>query len=287
MLTKGKRKIRKKGRMSYGSNNYLNPFFAKKGNKINSTTLSIPKKAKIVSSIVLLVILALFIFLFYSSYFRIKNIEVEGQGNIDDGVIQKLAWEQINGNFFVFLPQKSINLFSKSRLRRNLTDKYYFDELSIEKVYPDVIRIEYIEKKYSLVWCEDDVYYYADDDGILLSEANLLEINYNDYPVVENKSSLKRANHEAQVSQSYIKYARELFEEFKNTDIVIQKYIIDNDVNIVKAKVENGPLIFFNINGDVKKQIEKLVIIRDEKFKERFNEKEYIDVSVGDSVYYK
>jgi hypothetical protein len=48
-----------------------------------------------------------------------------------------------------------------------------------------------------------------------------------------------------------------------------------------------GPAVYFNIEEDIDKQINKLIIIKNEKIKKDFNKKTYIDLRYGDRVYYR
>jgi len=49
----------------------------------------------------------------------------------------------------------------------------------------------------------------------------------------------------------------------------------------------DGPKIFFNTEEGIDKQINKLLVIKNEKLKDDFNGKEYIDLRYGDRVYYR
>lgn len=55
----------------------------------------------------------------------------------------------------------------------------------------------------------------------------------------------------------------------------------------VKEVCKQGPMIFFNIHEKLDKQVAKLLAVVNEKLKNNFGQKEYIDLRYGDKVYYK
>lgn len=284
------RKTRKKGRLPYSSKAYKNPFFSKKKRfslRISSRKLLL--KTKLIIGIAIMLIILAVSFLFYSNYFSIKKIIVEGGGRIDPLKVENIAWEQINDNFLAIIPQKNIFLFSKKKLTKNLNKKYSFESLIIDKKLPGKLEIKYKEKEYAIIWQENENYFYADDYGLIINEVNLLEISQKDYPIIKNDSNDLIINKKITVDHSLIEYAKQLFFEFKeyNNEFKIERFIVDSDVNTVKVVIESGPIIYFNSAQEIEKQINKLLIIKNEKLKEDFISKTYIDVRYGDSVYYR
>ena len=91
------------------------------------------------------------------------------------------------------------------------------------------------------------------------------------------------------VEPGLIDYAKRLFIKFKEyeNEFTIERFLVDSDINTVKLIIESGPAIYFNTTESIDKQIEKLLIIKNQKLKDDFNTKTYIDVRYGDSVYYR
>ena len=55
----------------------------------------------------------------------------------------------------------------------------------------------------------------------------------------------------------------------------------------IKIKLIDGPGIYFNIDENLKQQLDKLLVIKNEKIKDDFLTKQYIDLRFGDSVYFR
>lgn len=277
--------------MRYSGKEYANPFFtAKKSQYLDISSYRLPLKIKIILAIFLLATATGVWFLFYSSYFRITNLEISGQGMIPVAAVEKIAKEQISDNILVVFPQKNIFFFNKNKLVMSLENKYSFEKLEIKKKLPRTLLVAYEEKKYAFIWAEDQKYYYMDEQGGVILEADPLEIGEKNYPLIENQSEYKISAQKISVTQANVVYALEIFKKFQldlSEMFKIEKFIIDNELNTVKLKLVDGPTIYFNTQEDLARQINKLIIVKTEKIKEDFNKKIYIDLRIGDSVYYR
>jgi len=284
-----KKVYQNKGKMHYGSKSYSNPFFDEKKKLRQSRKAFFSFKIKLISYLFLFFTIAVAWFVFYSSYFKIKNVNVSGGDKISHTEIEKIAWDQANTSFFVLIPKRNIFLFDKGKLEDQLREKYSFNELSIEKKIPSGINISYDEKKYAFVWKEDDKYYYAGIDGEIISEATEEEITGKNYPIVHNQSGNKLNGRQISVDHSYLDLALDLNSKLKNypDEFTVANALIDNEINTVKIQLASGPTIYFNTERNADEQIEKLLIIKKEKIKEDFMTKTYIDLRVGNSVYYR
>lgn len=280
-----------KGALKYSTKKYSNPFFIKKRSRVdfNSQSFAIPRTIKFIMLFLLLALCLTLYFLFYSNYFAIKEIKITGEGKISNETIERMVWEQVDNNFLIFLPQKNIFLFDEERLIKDLENKYFFDYKSIEKKLPDTLIINFREKQYSFVWSEGDKYYYADKDGNIISDANPLEITQKEYPLVSNISEAAIKDKKISVKPETLNYIIDLFDAMKDysDNFKIERFLVDDEINTVKIDLENGPRVYFNTNEEINKQINKLVIIKNERLKDDFADKIYIDVRIGDSIYYR
>lgn len=273
----------------YQSKKYTNPFFqdTKKRRRRFGSRLN---KDKIIFSLCLVFMGLLIWFFMYSGYFAISATEVKGEGRIDPGLIEKIVWEQIGESYFIFLPQKNIFIFNKNKLRAAIQEKFALSNLEIEKKLPNKIIIRFIEKEYALIWQEGERYYYGDVHGDIITElANILDVNKSNYPLIQNQKSEKLEADLAGIEAPYLEYILNLFQILAahKDNLPLDYFIIDNEQNKVKIKLLDGPKLYFNINEDANKQINKVLVVKEEKLKNDFFKKEYIDVSIGDSVYYR
>lgn len=279
-------KIKKKGSSSYASKDYSNPFFAER--RATAVKKDFDWKVRVITTATISLVLFLTWFLLYSKTFEIQNIVIEGDGQIDKNEIQQIAWDEINYKSFVFSPRSNIIFFSKGGLVDQIEKKYLFDKLDIDRNGLHTVKINYIEKRQALIWLEDGKYYNTDRSGYLISDTTQDAANQSGLPIVENKSTHKVNNRKIAPGGEYIDFMFALADKFKEyPDFKVQEYIISDAPNMVNAKLLDGPEVYFSMNTDTRKQLDKLTIIKNEKLKDNFKSVLYIDVSVGDSVYYR
>ena len=286
---KSQKLIRGRKKINYYKKNYSNPFFrGKKRKQLKLSPLSWRVKLIIAEIIVLAGGIAWFCF--FSSYFTINLVSVFGAEKVSTEEIKNLAWQQAKSRRFLFGSQKNLILFSADKLTKTLNEQYYFDNLVVQKKLPDAISIKFKEKIYSAVWHQSDKYYYIDSAGSIIAETNPLEIKQKNYPLIDYLGDIEILDKKIKDDNEKIKYIIQLFNEFKYkkpAGFEIERFIINNEVNTIKMIIIGGPEIYFNITADLKKQIDKLLVIINEKLKDEFSKKTYIDLRYGDRVYYR
>lgn len=283
---RNKNKTYKKFRkFDYSKKKLENPFFKRKEKISKKSSL----KVKIIITLIILFICFVFWLFYFSTFLRITEINIEGLGRVPNEEVYLLTNEQLKTRRYLILPQNNLLLFDDQGFSQLLKDKYRFEEIIINKNWPQKLEIKIKEKPFACVWNELDKYYYADSDGFVLEEINLLNIKKKKYPLIRNESEQKISDYKIQVDKKYIEYAQELFEKLgdKSLGINIEKFIIDENIDTIKIETEEGVKISFNTKGDIDKQIEKLIIVKREKLKDDFADKEYIDLRFGDKVYYQ
>ena len=280
--------FRNKDGLKYAGKRYDNPFFADRKKHRHGFRKIITLKVKLFTLLFLsLTALSLWV-LFYSPLFTINNIEINNGEGIDPAEIRRVAENQINSGLIIILPQKNLLLFDSKKLIESLEKKFSFDSISITRRLPHTLAIDYQGKKYAFVWQEGDSYYYADTQGNIITEANVLEVGQKEYPLLENDSANRISDRRITVNASYLDFALRLYPLLKaQSDLDISRIVIDDEINTVKLKLMSGPEVYFNTTGDAEKQVNKFIIVKNEKLKTDFAKKTYIDVRFGDSVYYR
>jgi len=284
---------RKKNKFDYSNKKYKNPFFRKKS-KIKIKLFKFPGGGKLFFILLLLIIFLFVWFFCFSKFFNIKNVEIRGLSKISNREIEDIVSEQINNKRLFILPQKNLFLFNKKLLKNSLNSKYCFSNLVIDKKLPNSLFIDVKEKSYTYIFNYDEKYYYIDSEGYIINEVNPLDITEKKYPLIsyQGKSSIISYNNmkydKVEIDDEYFIYIKNLFDEFLPLkDLISERFIIDDEINTVKVLIQGGPMIYFNINEDVNKQIKKLLVTKNEKLKDEFNKKDYIDLRYGDMIYYR
>jgi cell division septal protein FtsQ len=284
-------KFRSSKSLRYSSKDYNNPYFARRKRKKRRWQLpnfNIGWKVKIGFYIAIVLFVFFLIWLFGTDFFLVNTYIIEGGGRINVNEIENVAKEQTSSKRWLVFPEKHILFYDTEELKIELEKKYAFDSIEIDKKLPGTIVLNYQEKSYAIIWEEDNNYFYSDNTGLILEEANLLEIGERDYPIIKNETGARTLGASILANQEYINAAMDIFSQIKNyEDIQIERFLLDTEINNIKFKIVSGPLVMMNMEEDIVKQINKLIIIKNEKIKDDFWLKEYIDVRYGDSVYYR
>ncbi len=268
----------------YTRKTYANPFFRHRKTRTVKTG-AFSNKIKLLIFALAVIIIILGWLLFFSTLFKIQNIEVAGVGDSLTKEIENLARGLTENRL---IGKNNLLLYDKSELTRQLNEKYYLQNLSVKKKLLHTLKITLQEKQPAAVWREDDKYYYLDNEGKVITQVDPLNVNGNLYPLIDNLTDIKIEEKTANIKQPTIEYTINLFNEFKdnNIELKIERFIIDKDINTIKIAVIAGPKIYFNTKEAIAPQIDKLYRIIKNKTNDDLKNKEYIDLRFN-RAYYK
>ena len=280
-----KPKFKHHSRFKYSSKQYSNPFFDRRRPKRKGREFSL---IKLVIFGIAALLSAFIWFLFFSNFFRVKSIEINYKGNIQKQDLEQMVNGQMDSNKLIFFPQKNIFLFSATKLRYDLKNKYNFETIQIQKDYSNKIKLLIEDKQPTSLLLEDGKYYLVDNEGQTITEINLETVKNYAVPVIENVSSKKMQEKKVQVDQSILIFVNNFYNEFIKQENVfkMKNFVVNDDLYKVKLVLENNPSIYVSTKLAIGSQIEKLLSVKDE-LKSDFAKKEYIDLSIDDRVYYK
>lgn len=281
---------KKRKKFDYSKKKYSNPFFqSKRRIKINTYAPAWSWRVKLIIIIIVMAVLGFIWFFYSSSFFNIKSVTISGNNRIQSFEIEELFWEQADKRRFLLGSQRNINLFNENKFINTLNQLYNFENLSVKKNLPGDVIVSLEEKNYSLIWLESDNYYYIDESGSIISQIDPLEIKQKNYPLIENRGEMKVFEKNIKIDVAELNFIVKLFNEFKRDykNYKIDRFILDSDLNAAKLALIDGPMIYFNTKEDMNKQIDKLSVIINEKLKDNFLNKTYIDLRYGDRVYYR
>jgi cell division septal protein FtsQ len=283
---KYKRPSWKKRKFVYSKKTYANPFFRHKRSAMSRTGISLSNKIKLSIFAAVVALLILIWLLIFSNLFKINKIEVSGVGENDAKTIQTLAQGLAENRL---LGKNNLLLYNKTDLSRLLNEKYYLQNLSIQKKLFHTLKITLQERQQAAAWHEDDKYYFIDGNGNIINQVDPLNINRLSYPVIDNLTDLKIQDNRANVDPGTIGYVLNLYNEFKDKrhGFEVEKFILDKDISTVKLAMLDGPKIYFNTKESIAKQANELDLIIKVKLKDNFRTKEYIDLRYGNNIYTK
>lgn len=246
-------------------------------------------KGKLIIGFIVLVLIFIIWFVFISHFWGIKKISISGVDQMSDADVRGLISEQMRANHFLLFPQSNLLFFSKNKFEATLQKKYHFQKIDVEKEWPDSLSIDIVNKPLACIWREGDKYYYADTDGYAVQEISPLDLKDNKYPLIVNQSTQRMYGNRIAVDPSYLNFTASLYDKFAKQmpGISIDHFIVDDDLDTIKLLTPEGLKIIFNTKDDVGKQLNNLLILKDQKLKDDFAKQKMIDLRFGDKIYYQ
>jgi len=272
----------------YQHKNLNNPFFHK--NKQQHKAVHSKNKRNFII-VALLLFLASTIYLFcFSAVFAVREIKVSGISRISEDKLKEYAWKQINDSDSWLFKQKNIIFFETDALAESLNTNFSFDSLRVYKEWPHTIVISAGERSLSFIWRDRSGQSFSDGQGCLVREVAVADTDYTKYPLLEAVNAVNYINDRdcLDVEDAYLTAMFSLSEKIKiHPDLATGRFMLEGEFNTLKADLNTGPNILFNINDDLDKQLNKLIIIKQEKAPVDFEKLEYIDLRYGDRAYFK
>ena len=263
---------------------YRNPMFPKK-----TWQLFIIERFSLFSLLLLLIILIVTYIFFYSPIFAIKNVDIQSTENIPAQLIKKnyVDWQMAQNKLFV-LRQSNIFLFSRSWLKKNISQKFDPQELRMSKKLPHTLQIEIKEKNPSLVWITQEKYYYLEKNGLASQEADKDRLIAG-LPQIYDESNADLKVGEQIIKKEVVQFILNLKEKMpEETGINIASFSAPTRIAPqINVKTEKGFAIYFDPQRDAEAQISKLKRTIDELLKNKLDSLQYIDLRMENRVYYK
>lgn len=231
--------------------------------------------------------LVLFYFFFLSGTFTVKNIIVPATKNIESGQLEQAVWSYLDQSHFLFFSQRHLALLNKQGLQDQLSTSFPLEKIAVKKQWPSTVVLEFVEKDYVLAWHEDNAYYYINPQGDIVLQTVDKPVAV---PVIDNLGDFKKDGQAIKVDQKYLQAILDFGQQFTAlcSDLVIAQYVLDNEVNTFKVKLENGPMLYLNTAKDQSEQITKLIALRVEFLsQDDFWNQMYIDLRYGDRVFFQ
>jgi len=223
--------------------------------------------------ILLLIIAILIWFIFYSEYFKIKNIIIEGEVN-------ESVKNEIN-NFY----GKNIFLFTVTEQDEKLKESQTsIDQLNIVKGIPDTLKVEVFVRKPEIKWKTGDKEYFIDENGVLFN----LEVSNDEFdkiPLVYDGRNLEVTPGNKMVTNDFVEYVIQIFSKLPEyLKKEIEEIKINETTLFLEIKVKDSYKIYFDTLGNIDDQLKILSNIV-----ENHNDdiKEYVDLRVTNRGYYK
>lgn len=228
-------------------------------------------------------LLSLFYFVFFHPLFQIEKIEFEDNEKTEDTKIENFIREKTSTRIF-FLESESIFLAISNQIRLGVLDNFpIIEDVKIEKIFPNKIKITTKEREAFAIWCKmvkRDTCYYINNNGIIFEKVKDPKKNLMYFIKSENFSL-----GEVAIDKEKLKNIVFINNELLKSDININYFYIESE-NKIKAYVMGGWFILFS-GEKIERQIENFNLMINEIEKQDEKSLKYIDLRFGDRIFYK
>ncbi len=227
----------------------------------------------------------IFYFLFISGRFEVKEVNISGLKAVNEEEVRKLINDVLAPKKFGVLKSKNHFLLSRDKLQSSILSSIHkIGSVRIEKT-TDALNIAIEEREAIGIWCKGSDCFYFDKKGIIFEESpkssGSLFISIEDMRNMEtNLGSAVLSEPEVVLAEDSQRLLRGNF-PFSAVTIVITA---DGEYELLTTE---GWRVLLNKNDGLEYQLSNLKYVIDEKIKTRRGELEYVDLRLGNRVYYK
>ncbi len=273
----------KKVKKDYQRKNLPNPFFRHSSSGKN-------KHLNNKQTLILIFLSLIFLIWFFllAPFWRIQNIIVIGLTRAPQGEINKIIWDQSSSRRWVFFKQSNIFLFDDTQASKNIIDKYNVAAAEIKKEWPHTLKVVINERPYAFIFQEGTKLFYASADGYIIKQPPVKISDEKKYFLLENDNpGTLISNHDRiNIKANHLSFIFALDKALaSHPDLPVGKFIIDSELNTVKVKFINGPVVYFNVKDSINRQINILLLVKNRKIKDNFKRTKYIDLRYGNRVF--
>lgn len=237
-------------------------------------------------SLPLAVLGGIFYFMFLSGHFTIRDVKISGLETIPREEILINLNKIFNQKKFGVLGSNNYFIFPGAKLQASLREQFpKIGLVRIEKINPDGINIVINERKAIGVWCYKISCFYFDKGGVVFEEApkstGSLMLSIDD-----------EAANSAELGDVVLRDGDvEFFQSVQGITVRsfsfgVKGFLITPDGEFEVTTTEDWQ-IFLDKSESPQYQLSNLKYVLDEEVKTRRRELEYVDLRLGNRVYYK
>lgn len=236
----------------------------------------------------LLIMSGLIYLVLFLPFWKIKKIEANGTEKVSSVELVNSVEQYLAGFQLIKVPKSNYFLLSEKKLAEYLKNMFPgLKEVSVIKRFPPNLFVEAKDRQKIIVYCGRERCFYLDENGVAFEPAPEI---YGGLKIVLKDNS----GREAEVGKKML--------EPSLIDFMLKtQKLINNDFNIslVDFEINNYPTsdliaitsedwkIMFDTNMDPLLQTSALKKILNDKIKDQRPALEYIDLRIGNRVYYK
>jgi cell division septal protein FtsQ len=214
---------------------FSNPYFvnenkAEEEEPQNIKQFFLKKDGPAYIGIILLLLACSVYVIFGTKYFRISNINIEGNKNITQDEINNLLNNYLSTKKLYILPNNNWLIFNQEKalsiLKEGIANKFVLADADITKKWPNNIKVAVTERIPGLVWISNNEYYYLDIEGMPTQKIDKVDEINKDFPMINDLNNIPVEINRAVISADLISFILSLQDKFPSTGLAIKSYSV-------------------------------------------------------------
>ncbi|MFH0779553.1 MAG: hypothetical protein V1928_01715 [Parcubacteria group bacterium] len=220
-----------------------------------------------------------------SPVFQIKQVEISGLNKVKRESLDKIIDQYRFSRKWLAFSRNNFWIFNCNDVKNAIAEKYFFDDLKIEKKLLNRVEIGLKEKESTVNWFSKGQCFRLDPSGLAIEycedSGGLLKIRN----MQNSDLSIGQRAINAGELAGIIAFNEQLSRLIKGKWTIA---IYEKTANSLMAKTLEGAAIYFNSALPAAEQIGRLAALMNQSdIKSNLGKINYIDLRFGDKVYYK
>lgn len=220
-------------------------------------------------------------------YWQLKNIKISGLEVLEEDEIKAKINNMLSGEYVPFIPGSSFLLADTKAVAAELKKEFpKIKDAAVTKHFPDTLKISITERGLFGIFCGEANCAYVDKTGFAYESSPSSSGSL----IVKIKSDLSEVKIGSQALDPLL-MERIIFLE-QGTERVIGSRVLRYELSSklpreIRVLTSEGFKIYFNRDDDFENVFRVLKTVLEEEIKEKQAQLEYIDLRLGNKVFYK
>lgn len=151
------------------------------------------RRGKITRIIYLIIIILLIQSIFQAPFLSFTKIEVSGNSFYQEEDIKSYVQNELKAKKLVFFENSNYFLLDRNKLQSGLISKYNLSNAEVSKMFPNKLKLKFVEKISQFIWKKNNAFYLLDAKGQYNGQID--QIN-DQYIVLDDSRSYQPQNNE-------------------------------------------------------------------------------------------
>ena len=227
-------------------------------------------------------------------YFQVEKIEINGNSLVDGDDLTDAIKVKMEGRYLWLFPKTNIFLIPKDKILAELPEEFKrIKKISLDKKYFGAIAVKIEERNNAVLYCEKEDCAYADENGFVFEKApyfsgavflKLIEQRNSDNG--ENAKTIDEYLGTNLIAENEFKKILEFAGLINKTGGGVSEVILKKE-SIYEFYMNEGWKIILNDKNEPQSAYLNLITALDANIKDKRPKLDYIDLLLGNKIYFK